>query len=300
MSSKEAIAKTVTGAFVAICLFAVVINPGDSYGLFKKVMKMPSDLAGEAFSQNTTATFMSSTATSEDKYEINYWMPYFEMWSVYNTNHTVSDSSQIIDRTTTYPETKRMQDTYIGSDINTRWDLTLAYSFTSGYEVKRDAYRVVDHFLAPRFNIYIDGEYSYIETTKNENFNGDIQSRVGSNWLIVIDLFFMELIKLFLFINVCIQFAFLIIFIIFRYKEEGLAPILKSFVFGIAMYFFATFMVPVVANFTYYGNSEFIPCLILTLIFFMSCVGVWKWINKCPDWMQPMLLLSIKQKKWRK
>lgn len=302
MSPKEGILKSLCGIVVAIIVITLAYHPGNSYEWFKSIMEAPRNIAGNMFaSDDTTTSLISSSATSDEKYDMSYWVPYFEMWTYYNTNHNTADlDAQTIDIYSA--NDKEMKDMtykgYIGSEENGRWDLLLAHSFCSGSEVKRDAYRVVDHFLAPKFDIDFDNEE--ITTTENKYFTGDIQSQVGYNWMIIVDLFIMECVKVFLFMNACINFAFFVIFIIFRYKEEGLAPIAKGFAWSILMYTVATILVPVVASFTYYGDSDALKCFFLSFFFLLCQFGFWRWNKRCPDWMRPMILVSLEQKKWRK
>lgn len=297
-STKAGIGKVALGTIMCVLILGLIVSPKNTYSTFKKLIKFPETLAAEMFSDDTMKTFISTEATSDDKYDMSYWIPYYEMWAVYNTNHSLSEKSQIIDKNSGKTEVKEMVVDKIGKDDNTRWDLTLSYAFSSGYEVKRNAYRVVDHFLAPRFNVGVG--QGTITTTENENYNGDIQSRVGANWIIILCLLVAEIVKLFLFINVAIQFALLIVFIVFKYRDEKFAETMKSFGFAYLLFFIATLFVPLVSNFTFYANSDFVSCTVLAVLYAIQLIGVIRWNSKRPDWMRPMLLVAIQKKKWRK
>lgn len=293
-SNSKIFVKIFTGLGVCLVMSAFIINPNKTYNTFKNVANLPEKISVVNFDDNKNATFASDASDDRERYELSYWVPYFEMWSVYNTNHSLNDDSQIIDLNSGQNEVEEMALTKIGDNDNTRWDVLLAQSFTNGFTVDRNAYRCIDHYLAPRFDIDFDD--STVITTENENYNGDIQTRIGFNWLIIIDVFIAELIKIFLFINLLIEFGFLIVFLIFRYGDEGAIPTLKTFGFSFLLYTISVIFVPVVSNFTYMGNSEALPCFVLTVFFVLVLVFAYKALGKLPEWTNPRLILAIKKK----
>lgn len=298
LGGKEVICKLVTGILGLAIFVGLVYNPNRFYNDFKDFAKIPETMAVNLFEDETTESFYKDDATDDDRYELNYWIPYFEMWSYYNTNHSLSSDDQIMDNFR-YDENSlagMFDDDY--SDYYGRFDIMLAQSFTKGYMVNLNAYRVVDHFLAPKIN-YSWGDYD-ITSSRAKSYNGDIQTRMSANWMIILDLFVMELIKVFLFFNMCLEFAFLFIFILFRYKEEGFMPTLKSFVASFVMYMIATCAVPMVSNFTYMADSELLPSFLLTVVFFLFLAGIKVFLKRAPEWLSPKLLLAIKYKGLKK
>lgn len=133
---------------------------------------------------------------SADDTTVMYYLPYLDLWSKYNTGYGILRSEQEIDTSKNLPETKQLEDTIThidGQDIGHYSVLlmdALSYygeskspsnsiyadgAFRNGELINNNAYRVVDHFLAPRIHIDENGNKLTLSTTENENYNGDFQ-----------------------------------------------------------------------------------------------------------------------------
>lgn len=149
---------------------------------------------------------------------VNYYMPYFNLWSTYNTGYGILDKQQRVDKKD--PEVEEAKFPKINGKATTFWSVILADSFNSKgkneYVIKNDktndnmvnynAYRVVDHFMAPRLKAE-DGTKSnnlIITNKANENFNNKLQnlefSSILGGLLGIINVFFISLIKFLIFL----------------------------------------------------------------------------------------------------
>lgn len=126
---------------------------------------------------------------------VTYYLTYFNLWTLYNTGYNIAAPQQVIDYND--PEAEDMQVPQIDGNDTTLWCVVLADSFNrkgynttnmsydskNGLNINANAYRVVDHFLAPR--LYTtgpvesgsggDGALNMVNTV-NENFNGKFQN----------------------------------------------------------------------------------------------------------------------------
>jgi len=139
-----------------------------------------------------------------------YYLPYLNMWSIYNTGYSLYDSEQLIDlsKDTTSlevyykaPELYNILDGLptINDEYIRHWSILLADSFeyhgtsissygtkitnslgeavnVNGTSINNNAYRVVDHFLAPRITYTKHGNAITMSVAQNENYNGYFQA----------------------------------------------------------------------------------------------------------------------------
>ena len=184
---------------------------------------------------------VNSAATS-------YYIPYFNMWTKYMTGYKLNDSSQFLTSSKSLPEETDIKVPQINGKDVTLWPVILLDSFNykgenfyivdstneitysgssainvNGYSVNRNAYRTIDHFLAPRVESSVSGSGKNkalnVKSTTNENYNGQFQN-VDIMTLIGMDLGI---------INLCIVAAFkFLIFLWFWY-------LLYIFVFSIIL-----------------------------------------------------------------
>lgn len=139
-------------------------------------------------------------------YEVAYYIPYLDCWAKFNTGYGMLNDEQIIDETTDSKElTKFVNPQIAGNDIR-HWAVILADSFeyhgrsnaltgtilytdkngnqwiANGENINSNAYRVVDHFMAPRIEFLpseTDSSKLTIDAKKNENYNGEFQTGFG-------------------------------------------------------------------------------------------------------------------------
>lgn len=129
--------------------------------------------------------------------EVLYYLPYLDCWSKYNTGYGLMEDEQLIDDTNDYRELIDFYNPQIdGKDIR-HWSILLIDSFEyhgrsnsivntveeggiiiNGNTINNNAYRVVDHFLAPRIDI-TSGSDLHLTVKQNENYNHEFQSGVA-------------------------------------------------------------------------------------------------------------------------
>ena len=132
-----------------------------------------------------------------ENYEVAYYLPYLDTWSKYNTGYGLMADEQVLNATKDYRELKKFENPQIGSNDIKHYSVLLADSFTyhgksnsvygtlyknqvvNGETINNNAYRVVDHFLAPRTTIGTKGDNLTIHVTQNENYNNEFQTGFG-------------------------------------------------------------------------------------------------------------------------
>lgn len=291
MGVREGILKTGAGLLLSIVLFAIAIRPVTAYDAFKNIVGIGDSLASSVVEASYASEYMTDSVEDQEKYDMAYWIPYFELWSYYNTAHSLTENDIDTGNASNEPEQDEINLPTIGGKENKHWNVMLASSFCDGYVIKPDAYRVVDHFLAPRVDY--DWDDKEISSTANENYTNDIQSTIGANWMIVVDIFLLQIIKVLFFFNMCFEFMFLFLFIIFKYRDYGVKDTLKGFLASIAEYWAASFIIPIASVFTFVCGSKFLPCAIVTIFLIGYQYFFFKLIIRGSAWMQPKLLRLI-------
>lgn len=120
---------------------------------------------------------------------VTYYLPYFNLWTKYHTGYNINDPQQVIKDSD--PEAEDMHGPKINGKETTLWPVVLADSFNrNGYNrssmeadsrngpaINPNAYRVVDHFIAPRLTSSKpeDEKNLNLHNTDNENNNGKFQ-----------------------------------------------------------------------------------------------------------------------------
>ena len=120
---------------------------------------------------------------------VAYWIPYFDTWSTYNTGYGITDSVAKIDYNQNKPETDGLKD-YASSRHITLWPELLADSFKYNDETKTairaNAYRVVDHYMAPRVDATCNDSTCSLSVRENENLNNNYQIVSITNLLTIV------------------------------------------------------------------------------------------------------------------
>lgn len=160
---------------VAIFVFNISYNTDNTYKFFKDTSVKIFNLSNVTFQTNQTTSKLLGTGTAADKENVQLWLPYFNTWTSYHTNHTLMDSEQIIDKNSGKPEVKNLISPKIDTVEQNLWSTVLADSFTENTNYSGNIYRVVDHFMSPR----ISGTGINLTVKQNENYNGNIQSNIN-------------------------------------------------------------------------------------------------------------------------
>lgn len=135
----------------------------------------------------------------EADYSVTYYIPYLDTWSKYNTGYGIKADQQQINTSSNLPELVGVNYPKIGSNNVKQYSIMLADSFSyygdsdsvshsvltasgenvNGSTINNNAYRVVDHFMAPRVTIStVDSTKVRLTTATNENYNGEFQGGI--------------------------------------------------------------------------------------------------------------------------
>ena len=209
---------------------SITANPAKTWNTIKKVETTIIN-AGEM------GTFYSDPDMKylfgdEGDLEVTYYLPYLDAWSKYNTGYGLLAEQQKIDfdKKDSLPELKNFDPkgyATIGSNKIGHWSVLLMDAFeyhsksdsiatsveytnpttkestyVNGTTINNNAYRVVDHFLAPRVTLTDKGDTITLETKQNENYNGAFQEGVADLFvklLLALFICFLSLMKLLIF-----------------------------------------------------------------------------------------------------
>ena len=168
---KELISNFIFFFFILSFLTFTSLMPESTWSTMKNGIDAVTNL-GETFALRANPAY-ERLLKGSTKGEVAYWTPYFDAWSLYNTGYGILDKEQlVVINENTMPETSNLKTS------EGLWSLILAESFTDyhgNHYVDDNAYRVVDHFMAPR--VTISGANT-ISVEQNENYNGMYQNNV--------------------------------------------------------------------------------------------------------------------------
>ena len=194
LKGEQGLFKILVRSFSSLFIIGLIsffaIAPDSFFSLIKNVSNFFFNMGTQTMmSTDLPNKFIKDNATTEEKINCSYWLPYFSLWTKYNTGALLTDKSNIIDinnlnnepeqQAKTKPwEKNRQSNDITSSDYNHTWACILADSFTEGFIIKNKAYRVVDHFMAPRIKYNGKNLRPIITATENENYNGKIQRSI--------------------------------------------------------------------------------------------------------------------------
>lgn len=174
---------------------AIAANPTRVWNTIKNVENKMINL-GEMSTVYSVPSLTYLYGNSSDM-EVTYYMPYLDTWSKYNTGYGILESQQLMNTSTDSAELVDKDFPKIGSNEIKHYSVLLMDSFSywgysnsisntvtvnghtyNGSKINNNAYRVVDHFMAPRVDIteLNGGNKMSISVTENENYNGQFQS----------------------------------------------------------------------------------------------------------------------------
>ena len=195
---------------IALCIWGVALNPMCAYRTVKNLMTQIIDFGNAVLTNEPQIHELYGTTDAAGKEDVNLWLPYFDTWTYYNTNHGVLDERQGITGSTG-PELNGLQVPEISGVRQDLWCTVLADAICTDEAYSGNIYRMVDHFMAPRITLN-DPTTVDFTVKKNENWNGNIQSSINlasipMQLLIVV----LIALKVILFIEMLFDFAFLIV-----------------------------------------------------------------------------------------
>ena len=158
-------------------LLVTSIDPAGIWSKMSNIMQKIMNLGETTILAQNSA--YSSFLNGEKDAEVIYWTPYFDAWSLYNTGYGILDPEQTINKNSGQAEVSTVGGRDTIPDNVKLWSVLLAKSFVKGEDdfrvsVDNNAYRVVDHFMAPRVVATDDS----ISVTSNENYNGQFQGSI--------------------------------------------------------------------------------------------------------------------------
>lgn len=194
---------TNSGARTVIAFFILVFELGLITATFanpQRVWDMVKNVENKVINLGEMATVYSIPEIeylygSASDMEVTYYMPYLDTWSKYNTGYGILEDEQLMDDSADYRELVDKEfPTIDGTEVK-HWSVLLMDSFHywgysnavtntitingntyNGNVINNNAYRVVDHFMAPRVDLDDEGDHIEMEITQNENYNGEFQS----------------------------------------------------------------------------------------------------------------------------
>lgn len=173
--------KTLCTFLMIILVYNISRTPDDIYKFIKNSNSVITNLTSFSFNANDNINSLYGTGDTADKENVRLWLPYFNIWTKYHTNHNLTDSSQIINEVNdAEPERKGLKIPKIDGKEQKLWSTVLAEDFTKYKAYSGNIYRVVDHFMAPRITEQnFSDEDLNVEVKRNENWNGYIQSSIN-------------------------------------------------------------------------------------------------------------------------
>lgn len=196
---------------VALLSYGLTVRPESTYGTFKNIASDVLSLGNATFEWSEQLETLYGTSEGNDKEAVNLWLPYFNMWTLYQTNHALMDEEQSIE-SSEGPEMDELKVPEIDGVQQDMWSTVLADAATSHNQTySGNVYRMVDHFMAPRITMN-DPETLDFDVNENENYNGFIQSNINwavlpAQWLLIAVVFIKVLLFLEMMINVALLFV---------------------------------------------------------------------------------------------
>lgn len=202
--------RILTRFLILMIIYVIVFNPANFYSKFVSFYNTVTDISNVTLKQDEVVSELYGKEASEEEISnAKMWLPYFDTWTSFHTSHGLESNSQIVNFTAEIaePETKDMTPITIGGVQQTKWSVYLASYFQSGGLLTGDAYRIVDHFMAPRVTApTLDKEthtFSGLKVVQNENYTTDIQSTVkATNVTFQLLILISIVIKVFVFVEI--------------------------------------------------------------------------------------------------
>lgn len=181
------VSKSILIFIVCICIYTFSKTPEDTYNFIKNTSSRIFNSSNITLTNNDNLNKLYGNGDSHDKENCSLWLPYFNTWTIYNTNHSINDKEQLIkiDENNKKPEEYGLTIPYISDVEQNLWSTILADNATKTTKYSNNIYRMVDHFMAPRIKVNdISKNNLDIDVAQNENYNGNIQSTINFSSLL--------------------------------------------------------------------------------------------------------------------
>ena len=193
--------KSVVGMFIVLFSMFVILKPESFYNSMDNITKYALNAESAVTSTNKEVSELISQGNADEQAAATYWIPYFSLWTQYNTNHTLSEN--VIDKSKYNSENEQKDMVYpkLHEQELLLWSANLADAWTdSDFKNDNQALRTVDHFMAPRIENLDVSKTPMFTTARNENYNGGYQGTLALNTMItIVVLFVFVFIKLLFF-----------------------------------------------------------------------------------------------------
>lgn len=273
--ANQVIIKITSTFLIGLCIYGLSMDPQNTYDHLKNISETILNISNSALEADPSITALYGTGNASEKEDCELWLPYFNMWTTYHTNHTIMDSEQKIDVNNGMPETKNLIIPKIGSTEQTLWSTVLADACTKDENFSNNIYRMVDHFMAPRFtNLSLNAdEHNFdVDVNVNENYNGYIQNYINFTiYLFQIEIIYVVCFKFLLFIEMMMNFTMLIYNLALSVtKKNKVKEILKDLLTSILNVFIANIfiMICVYASLISEGIPGFLIGILVGFILF--------------------------------
>lgn len=274
------VTKIIAIFFVCLAVYGIGHNPDGSYNLIKTVSTTVFNFGSNLMSQDDHLKALYGTGDNAEKEDCQLWLPYFNTWTSYHTNHTLLDSAQVINTSEDsseleQPEVKNLVVPTIDNVEQNLWSTVLADSFTTKSNYSNSIYRAVDHFMAPRITnteLIEENKSLNISVKTNENYTGNIQSNIDFGSIpFQIVLVLLVLMKVLLFFEFLLNVALLLVNITLAVTDKfKLSLVVKELGASMLNVMFVNLAISLVvwASLISSGFISVILCIFFVFIFF--------------------------------
>lgn len=295
----------VFGTFVICSFIVAAVNKNDRIiEMYENILNFCDDVGVAMFFDegDNPTTELVNGATDTELHEMIFWLPYYNEWCVYNTSHTYDDPAQ--DGSSGGPELDEAPGDlfpYINGKKIEKWCAALINAFTNSNKgvISNNAYRVIDHFEAPRLSID-DPHAAKISSTRNENFTYPVQTSSTHCLILCILLLISTIFKLLVFICLFYNFVFLYAYIVqalvVAKSNKTVKDVTKEFIplaknFG--LYFIAGFIQSMISYYTTQLPVNNVTSSIIYFIIFSIFIVIEWWLFFNP--MRPKLIDGLRE-----
>lgn len=172
----DLIIRSFSGLIACFVTVAVFWFPQQTHDLMAHTAIRLMSISDNLLTSSQPLHALYGTGDDVERQECNLWLPYFDMYTSYQTGHGLLDDAQSI-ATSSGPEMNGLIVPDIDGVQQDAWVTVLLEQWTGTEKWDGDMYRAVDHFTAPRvqFNGGMD-----LTVKMNENWEGvPLQSHVS-------------------------------------------------------------------------------------------------------------------------
>lgn len=287
--------KIVSMFLICIIIYAISMDLNGFYTNFKSISESIMNFGNTTLTYDYQLSALYGDGDSNQKFDCSLYLPYFDLWTQYNTGHSLMDDAQMISNTVG-PE----NDNLIIPDINgveqTLWSTVLADEVSRKKVMSGNVYRMVDNFMAPRISdvSVSKGDISF-NTEVNPDYNGYIQS--GCNFLSIlfqILIFLLVLFKLIVFVELMFHIIMFIYYIALYITDlRKVKETVKELFTTIIMLFIVNTIISMVVYISLMASESIVMTLIMALVCYYAVISIFISMVKGNFPFTPKLFKSI-------